>query len=532
MDKRKIFLGILCVGSFISLLWSSHWGFAQVPTPDEMRRKMMERRPAPKEPMPPSPEERLERERRAGIESFYAEPSPIDYGNEVTLRWRFKSPTDNPRELTTTLKGIQMSGISIAIGPERWRVVSRSGGIFEPNILEGTYTFRPQWRGNYSDFRLTIRHGDRTYQAETRGRGVQVNCYKLEVKSETIQSPEPKVRFYVENKVWEYSAAYRGRLRLNYRIASSPSGPFNKTGPLNRTGDHDFGLVDLAPGSRTPAFEVPLSPKEVAFASNDISIESTMRWISPYPSEGEQSIRLTSTYSWTQTRGSLARPVALVNLLLGGLKVHVHNNGGQASYVELPGMGRKPFDIPEMRVEVEGLFGEHWGWYRSWIRDINSAYIGLDAISIGEGGIRLNVPVEAGGPTEIRCVYDPLGIGGYTDDTACPDVDLRGPISVKVVFIPVVVDGKIGYSHANVDVTIGDTTFPGAWDWFVELFTGDLKPKIERETEKSLKELLDMAEVKSAFKDAMARLLRETGFNVTRVTRIEVSGSDFIFWYL
>ncbi len=526
MNRRKIFLGILAIGWVVSLLCNSYSVFAQFPTPDDIKRKMMERRPAPREPMPPSPEERFQREHRAGIESFYAEPSPIEYGGEVSLKWRFKSPTDNPRELTTTLQGIHMSGISITIGPEQWRVVSRSSTLIEPHILEGTYTFRPQWRGKYSDFRLTIRYRDRTYQADTRGRGVKVNCYKLELKTEIIQTPEPKVRFYVENKIWEYNGSYKGGLRVNYRIVSFPSGP------LNSTVNHNFGSVDLAPGSKTPTIEVPLGSKEVAFASNEISIEGTAIWISPYPGEGEQSTRLTYTYPWTQTRGSLARPVALVNLLLGGLKVHIHNDGGQASYAELVGMGRREFDIPEIRVELEGLFGEHWGWYRIWVRDINSARIGLDAISIGDGGIRLNIPVESGGPTELKCVYDPLGIGGYTDETACPDVDLRGPISIKAVFIPVVVDGKIGYSHANVDVTIGDTTFPGAWDWFIELFTGDLKPRIERETEKSMKELLEMAEVKNAFKDAMASLLREMGFNITRVTRIEVTGSDFIFWYL
>jgi len=525
MNQRKIFLGILVIVVVFYPLFSLRVDFAQVPTPDEIRKKMMEKRPAPRESTPPTPEERFERERRAGIESFYAEPSPIEYGSEVSLKWRFKSPTDNPRELTTTLQGIQMSGINISIGPERWRVVSRSSSLIEPNILEGTYTFIPQWRGRYSDFRLTIRYGDRTFQAETRGRGVQVNCYNLELKIETTQSPEPKLKFYVENKRWEYSAPYRGRLKVNYRIVSTPSGP------LNKTGQHDFGSVDLPPGSQTSKIEVPLLPKEVAFASDEILIERTLFWMSPYPGEGEQSNRMSSTYPWTQTRASLARPIALVNLLLGALKIHIHNDGGQASYVELPGMGRRAFDIPEMRAELE-VWGVHWGWYRSWVRDINNAHIGLDAISIGEGGIRLNIPIEAGGPTEIKCVYDPLGIGGYTDDTACPDVDLRGPINVKVVFFPTLVGGQIGYSHVTVDVTIEDTTFPGAWDWFIELFTGDLKPKIETETEKSLKSLLETEEVKNAFREAMTRLLREMGFNITRITRLEVSGSEIIFWYL
>jgi len=527
MKQRNLFSGIVIFASIVALFCSFHVGFGQPLSPEEMRRRMMEKRPAGPEPTKPlSPEERFESERRAGIESFYAEPSPIEYGSQVSLKWRFKSPTDNPRNLTTTLQGIQMSAISINVGPEHWRVVSRSTSIVEHHILEGTYTFRPQWRGNYSDFRLTIRYRDRTYQARTHGRGVQVNCYKLEIHREIVQSPEPMVRFYVENKVWEYRAPYRGRLRVDYRISSSPSGP------LNKTGNHDFGSVDLTPGSRTPTIEVPLGPREVGFASDAILIESTLIWMSPYPGEGEQSTRVASTYPWAQTRASLARPVALVNLFLGALKVHIHNDGGQASYVELAGMGRKAFDIPEMRVEVEGLFGEHWGWYRSWVRDINSAHIGLDALSIGDGGIRLNIPVEAGGPTEIKCVYDPLGVGGYTDDTACPDVDLRGPINVKVVFVPTVVDGQFGYSNVTVDVAIGDTTFPGAWDWFIELFTGDLKPKIERETERSLKALLEREDVKNAFRDAMARLLRETGFRVTRVTRVEVSGSELLFWYL
>lgn len=492
------------------------------------------RKPDIKEPAPATPQERAEEQLRAKIESFYAEPT-INYGSEVTLRWRFRTFTDDISALTTMIQGVHMSEINIPIGPDRWRTVSRRTSPAGHNILEGSYTFRPKWKGGYSDFRLTIRHGGKTYQKETSGRGVHVNCYKLEVKSEVIQSPTPVVRFYIENKPWLYSGPYSGRMRIEYAIY---------LGGDKKSGTLDIGNTNIPTGSRSPDFEVRLSRQE-AFSSDFLRVSGKLIWASPYPGEGEQSITSESTHRWAESPGKLDQMILFgVNAYLSTLKFHLHNDGGQASHVYLPSFRfnirgtsfnipeiRKAFDIPEMRRRLAGLFDETWGWYRAWVKDINNARIGLDTISISDGGITLNIPVEAEGPTEIRCVYDPLGIGGYTDDRACPDIDLRGPINLKITLIPAVIDGQIGYSSANVDLSIGDTTFPGAWDWFIELFTGDLKLKIESESERKIKELLESREVKDNIQAMIWGRLLEM-MSITRITRVEIRGNELLFWYL
>lgn len=471
------------------------------------------------------PKEELKISVPLGIYSFSAEPSTINFGEEVILRWRFRS--NYAGQLRVTIEGIQIRGIYMTINPQ-WKVVYKSSDPSkEPDILEGTYTFRPNWVG-YTDLKIKISHMlmDKvlaSFDETTRGRGVRVNRYNLEAKVDVIQDPTPKVKFYVENKSSQYGGAYKGRLRFSYGIKRAHSSLPQVVG-----GNHDFGNITLLPGNKTQPIDVPLE-KEFAFATDAILISGTLTWESPYPGEGEQSARISSTHTWVQKQGNLGDSliIQICNSLLGPLKIHIHNHGKQESYVELPLFSIKEyFDIPEIRRQLKVL-GVHWGWYRIWIRDINNKP--PIAISIAEGGIRVNISIEANGPEEIKCVYDPVYIGGYTDDYACPDVDLRGPINAKVVLIPAVVGGQIGYSHANVDVTIQDTTFPGEWDWFIELFTGDLKPKIEAGVERALKVFLESAKVKDEFIKAIKKhVLRD----VTRVTKIELRGSDLLYWYL
>ncbi len=55
---------------------------------------------------------------------------------------------------------------------------------------------------------------------------------------------------------------------------------------------------------------------------------------------------------------------------------------------------------------------------------------GEKVFAIAEGGIRMNIPIEATGPIEIECAYNAIGPAG-NDDNACPDLDLHGPINVN-----------------------------------------------------------------------------------------------------
>lgn len=462
-----------------------------------------------------------------GIESFTAEPLTINYGDAITLRWRFRSSYAG--QLRVTVEGVQKREIYMSIIPN-WKVIFKSSDPSKaPDLLEGTYTFKPKWRG-YTDLKIRISHMlmdkvFKTFEETTRGRGIRVNSYNFEINAEIIQFPMPKVKFYIVNKAWQYGGPYVGRLRFVYAIKSTPHG----SGPLNITASHDFGDVNLGPGEMAPTIEIPLKKKD-AFATNSIFVGGTLRWVSPHPDEGEQSTGFNSSHTWVEKQGNLGDStiILILNALLGNLKLHIHNYGKQESYVELPNLSfKKYFNIPEIDHELEVLW-VHWGYYRIWIRDINNASVGQDAIAIAEGGIRVNIPVEAGGPTEVKCVYDPVGLGGYTDDNACPDLDLQGPINAKVVFIPAVVVGKFGYSHVNVDLTIGGINLTNVWDWFIQLFTGDIKPKIEQETEKALKSFLESSQVKKAFMDAVENLIP----GVTRVTRIEVKESNLFYWYL
>ncbi len=464
-----------------------------------------------------------------GIESFTAEPRTLNYGEEVTLKWRFRSSYAG--DLRVAIEGVQMKWISMSIAPQ-WRVVSKSSDPSRvPDLLEGSYTFRPKGIG-YTDFKIKISHvmpGGvvfKSFEETTRGRGITINCFNLKIKSEVIQDPEPKVNFYVENKPSEYSASYNGSLKIEYHILSllpSPGAPI----PLAIKQSHDFGNVNLAPGEKAPPVEVRLK-KEAAFATEGISVKVWVKWNSPYPGEGEQKIGTQLTHQWIEKQGNLGAPliIGVVNEFLKNLKFRIHNYQRQESYVELPNWFKQSFDIPEISRRLSFL-GMTLGYYRIWIRDINNAPFGQDPFSIAEGGIKVNIPIESGGSTEIKCAYDPVGPAG-ADDNACPDVDLHGPINAKVIFSPAIVDGKLGYSHVNVDLTIAGINLTNVWDWFIQLFSGNIKPKIEGATEKALKDFFENQRVKNIFMDAIKRYLMG---DVTRITRIEVRGNELLYWY-
>ncbi len=57
-----------------------------------------------------------------------------------------------------------------------------------------------------------------------------------------------------------------------------------------------------------------MSIKQSAFATDSILVTITMKWISPYPSEGEKSNIENYAHLWTQKQGGLD-PIILIPLI-------------------------------------------------------------------------------------------------------------------------------------------------------------------------------------------------------------------------
>lgn len=457
------------------------------------------------------------------IVSFSASSNPINYGEEVTLRWN--------------IVGRNLERLKIEITPEIGVIpLSRADYKNESFTIEGSKTIRPSKTEKYflkvsaqdPMPRIDIDKTGHIHQTKILAEKtliITVRKPKIENVKPLVDQKAMKIKFLAKNT--GDGDFISSPIQVEYAVVN------NLYGPSLAEGKFTTPNLNIRVGEQVELGEITLPDREKALDGSGALVG-----VSIYPKYRlplERDID-NYEYSWeTKTLIINNELVSIFGSLLSG-SIRINNYRGvfgpitshdphkaDDCYIEI--MGKKEqFSIPKF---------EHSIWYlgydyKGYVHDLNAFWKGSNLISISQGKIVSNISFETEGKEIKGWEYT----WGNYHDTAAPDYDFT-KFDLVVHIKPELKNNKITYSHVEVIPNIKGT-FIGGYDYITpESLERKIDEKITKNISQRLIALLMSDSIKSRIEEAIEKsIIKNPLFGIYRIVKFRAEGDQIVIEYI